>query len=91
MRNNISIITFSGVHGAGKTTVLRSVINFLKLKQYKIKELRHRPSILPILSAIKYGKKKASEKTLEVPPRSGKNKSYISSLLRFSYYLIDYL
>jgi len=47
--------------------------------------------MLPILSAIKYGKQKASEKSMEVLPRTGTNKSKISSYIRFSYYLIDYI
>lgn len=53
--------------------------------------LRHRPSILPILSAWKYGKKEAEKKSVESLPRKGHNKSLISSFFRFSYYYIDYL
>ena len=92
MKNKIEIITFTGVDGAGKTTILRELTKKIE-EDYliSVKELRHRPSVLPILSAIKYGKKNASEKTLEVLPRSGTNKSKISSLLRFFYYLMDYI
>ena len=90
MKNKI--ITFSGVDGAGKTTILREFTKILEVKyKRQVKELRHRPSILPILSAIKHGKTLASEKTLEVLPRSGINKSKTSSLIRFTYYLIDYV
>ena len=92
MKNKINIITFTGVDGAGKTTILREITRWIE-EDYliSVKELRHRPSVLPILSAIKYGKEKASEKTMEVLPRSGTNKSTISSLLRFFYYLLDYI
>ena len=92
MKNKTQIITFSGVDGAGKTTILREFSEILKNNYNKnVKELRHRPSILPILSAVKYGKEKASEKTTQVLPRSGTNKSTISSLIRFFYYLLDYI
>ena len=92
MKNKINIITFTGVDGAGKTTILREITRKIE-EDYliSVKELRHRPSVLPILSAIKYGKEKASNKTMEVLPRSGTNKSTISSLLRFFYYLLDYI
>jgi thymidylate kinase len=91
-RNKNIIITFSGVDGAGKTTILREFKELLEQKYGRsVIELRHRPSILPILSAVKHGKKKAEQKTMEVLPRSGANKSLISSLIRFSYYLVDYI
>ena len=86
------IITFSGVDGAGKTTILREVTELLENKyNQKIVEIRHRPSILPILSAIKHGKKEAEKKTMEVLPRTGGNKSKLSSYIRFFYYLTDYI
>lgn len=92
MRNKIQIITFSGVDGAGKTTILREFTTLLEEKyNQKVVELRHRPSVLPILSAMKHGKKKAELKTLDVLPRTGTNESKISSFLRFSYYLTDYM
>jgi thymidylate kinase len=88
----IKIITFSGVDGAGKTTILRDFIKILEEKyNKKTVEVRHRPSILPILSAIKYGKKEAEKKTLEKLPRTGNNKSKLSSYIRFFYYLTDYI
>ena len=87
----MKVITFSGVDGAGKTTILREFTVIIQKKyNFEVKELRHRPSMLPILSAIKYGKEKASEKSMEVLPRTGTNKSKVSSYVRFFYYLIDY-
>jgi thymidylate kinase len=92
MKNRIKIITFSGVDGAGKTTILREFTEILQYKyNQKVKELRHRPTLLPILSAIKYGEKQAELKTMEVLPRTGVNNSKISSYIRFFYYLIDYV
>lgn len=90
--NKVSIITFSGVDGAGKTTILREFTKILENKYNKnVKELRHRPSVLPILSAVKYGKNDAENKTQEVLPRTGNNKSTLSSLVRFFYYLTDFV
>lgn len=86
------IITFSGVDGAGKTTVLNLIKTYLlEEKGEKVKELRHRPGILPILSSIKYGKKKAEKLTTESNPRTGTNNSKTSSFIRFLYYYFDYL
>lgn len=87
-----TIITFSGVDGAGKTTV----INNLKYKiekqlRKKVIVLRHRPSLLPILSAWTKGKSQAEKDAASNLPRLGSNKSGLSSLLRFSYYYMDYL
>ena len=51
-------ITFSGVDGAGKTTMLEQVKVLMKEKYREpFVVIRHRPSITPILSAYKYGKK----------------------------------
>ncbi len=85
-------ITFSGVDGAGKSTVLEEVKNILQKKyRLKIVVIRHRPSILPILSAIRFGKKGAEERSKNNLPRQGKNKNVISSLFRFAYYYFDYI
>jgi len=59
------IITFSGVDGAGKSTIINDIGYLLGGKyRKKIVVLRHRPSLLPIISAWKYGKKKAEQKSL---------------------------
>lgn len=85
------IITFSGVDGAGKSTIIQDVLYLLGSKyRERVVVLRHRPSLLPILSAWKYGKKKAEQKSMERLPRQGKNNSTIASLFRFSYYFLDY-
>lgn len=92
MLGNGFVITFSGVDGAGKTTVIERVKSELRKKYRKqIVYLRHRPSLLPILSAYKYGRKGAEQRSVDALPRSGNNTSFVSSIARFSYYLLDYL
>ena len=92
IHNRGIIVTFSGVDGAGKSTILESVRQSLQMKyRQRVVVLRHRPSLLPILSSIRYGKQNAERKTTEVLPRQGKNNSKISSLFRFAYYYLDYL
>ena len=86
------IITFSGVDGAGKTTIINKTKNFLeKNLRRKVVVLRHRPSVLPMLSAWKHGREAAEQMSANTMPRQGKNKSSISSLFRFVYYYTDYL
>ncbi len=86
------VLTFSGVDGAGKSTIIERVVTMLD-KEFRrpVKVLRHRPSVLPILSAWRYGKKGAEEKSMASLPRTGSNNSLLSSLVRFSYYYVDYL
>ncbi len=89
---NGQIITFSGVDGAGKSTIIKDTLCLLRGKyRKKVVVLRHRPSLLPIISAWKYGQQKAEQKSVERLPRQGKNNNKISSFLRFSYYYLDYL
>jgi len=86
------VITFSGVDGAGKTTIIGKVKTRLESKYRKeVVLLRHRPGILPILSAMKHGKEAAEHIASVTLPRKGKNKSMLSSLARFAYYFTDYM
>lgn len=92
LSNKGTIITFSGVDGAGKSTVLEHVKQILQKKyRYKIVVIRHRPSLLPIISAWRYGKQGAEERSLKRLPRQGKNNNHVSSFFRFAYYYTDYL
>jgi thymidylate kinase len=85
------VITFSGVDGAGKSTIIEHTRRELEKKlRKKVVVIRHRPSLLPILSAFTQGKKKAEQKAASTLPRQGNNKSLIGSLLRFAYYYTDY-
>jgi thymidylate kinase len=86
------IITFSGVDGAGKSTVIEHVKTHLeKVMRRRVVVIRHRPSLLPILSAYTHGKAQAEKMAADRLPRKGTNKSTFSSLLRFGYYYLDYL
>lgn len=86
------VITFSGVDGSGKSTILDGTAEAISYKYRKrVKVLRHRPSILPILSALRHGKKKAEQLSVAQLPRKGSNRNVFSSLLRFSWYAIDYV
>lgn len=86
------IITISGVDGAGKSTIIENLAHMLDKKfRRRIIILRHRPSLLPILSVWSKGKKKAHEAVMSRLPRTGRNNNSISSIIRFSYYYIDYL
>lgn len=85
-------ITFSGVDGAGKSTLIEEVNDVLRIKfRHRTVVLRHRPSVLPILSSFVHGKKNAESRTRERLPRQGTNSSVLSSFFRFMYYYFDYL
>lgn len=85
------IITFSGVDGAGKSTVIDKVkYIFDKKQRRKVVVIRHRPSLLPILSALTKGKEEAEKQAADTLPRLGTNNNFFSSLLRFGYYYADY-
>lgn len=86
------IVTFSGVDGAGKSTVIDNMaFRIEKQLRKQVVVLRHRPSFLPILSVWSKGKEQAHLDVIEGLPRQGKNKSSLSSFIRFSYYYFDYL
>jgi thymidylate kinase len=91
-RFNGPIITFSGVDGAGKSTILAAVRSRLE-QDYRqnVVVLRHRPGLLPILSAWTKGKAQAEKEAAEKLPHSGKSSSVFSASFRFLYYFLDYL
>lgn len=85
------VITFSGVDGAGKSTVIEKIANMIEKQIRKpVVVLRHRPSLLPILSALTQGKEIAAKNVAERLPRTGTNTSVMASLFRFLYYYTDY-
>lgn len=91
-RNKGFVITVSGVDGAGKSTVIGEIKNMLEHKyRKKVIVLRHRPSVLPILSAWVHGREKAEQKSASRLPRQGTNRSVLKSALRFAYYYTDYV
>jgi len=91
-QNGGLVITFSGVDGAGKSTIIELVKHKIEKNLRKdVIVLRHRPSILPIISALRHGKEKAEAISVSKLPRTGQNKNLLSSLLRFGYYYIDFI
>lgn len=85
------VITFSGVDGAGKSTVIENTKKEIEKKmRRRVMVIRHRPSVLPILSAWTKGKAVAEKEASEKLPRQGQNKNLLSSFFRFMYYYIDY-
>ncbi|MDI9310782.1 MAG: phosphotransferase [Limnohabitans sp.] len=85
-------ITFSGVDGAGKSTIIENISYQIEKQLRKpVIVLRHRPSILPILSVWTKGKEKAHQDVISSLPRQGKNKNFLSSFVRFAYYYTDYV
>lgn len=92
MMNEGMVLTFSGVDGAGKSTVIEKLkVKLEKQLRRRVIVLRHRPSLLPILSSYVKGQKQAEFDAANTLPRQGKNSSFFSSALRFSYYYLDYL
>ncbi|WP_222536922.1 hypothetical protein [Pedobacter polysacchareus] len=90
--NHGFVITFSGVDGAGKSTVISHIQRLIdKRLRRKVVVLRHRPGLLPIISSWKYGKVQAEYKAANSLPRLGSNQNKWSSILRFGYYYLDYL
>lgn len=85
------IVTFSGVDGSGKSTIINELKERInKSTRRRIIVLRHRPSLLPIISSWKYGKKAAEKRSISTNPCQGKNTGKINSLIRFAYYYVDY-
>lgn len=86
------MITLTGVDGAGKSTIIAELQQLLQEKfRKKVVVVRHRPSLFPILSAWKHGKEKAEQISVSNLPRTGTNRSTVSSVFRFAYYYTDYL
>jgi thymidylate kinase len=86
------VVSFSGVDGVGKSTLIENVACYLKNNyRRKVVVLRHRPSLFPILSSFIYGQKEAEKRSVNNLPHHGNNRSLISSVVRFVYYYTDYL
>ncbi|MFY8034063.1 MAG: hypothetical protein ACOVMN_06055, partial [Flexibacteraceae bacterium] len=71
--------------------ILELIEKQLENWRYPVVRLRHRPSLVPILSSFKYGKEGAEQRAASSLPRQGKNNNQLLSIVRFSYYLLDYM
>jgi thymidylate kinase len=86
------VVTFSGVDGAGKSTVIAHVKEELERTfRREVVLMRHRPGLLPMLNAWRVGRANAERMATIAPPRKGGNTSVMGSILRFAYYYVDYL
>ncbi len=78
-----------GTDGSGKSTIINSIRPFLEETTHVSVQYHHlRPGLLPSLSRL------AGKKQKEGPvkdPHGGKPAGRLSSIFRFSYYLIDYI
>lgn len=84
-------VTFSGIDGAGKSTVIEIVKERIARRtRRRVVVLRHRPSILPILSVWRHGRESALQKAAASLPTTTSASSNLSSLFRFAYYYTDY-
>jgi thymidylate kinase len=84
-------VTFSGIDGAGKSTVIEIMKERIARRtRRRVVVLRHRPSILPILSVWRYGRENAHRKAAESLPTTVAASGVWSSLFRFAYYYTDY-
>ena len=91
-KKDIPVIGLTGTGGAGKSTVIENIkYKIEKQLRKRVVVLRHRPSLLPILSAYTKGKKAAEQQAASTLPRMGSNSSVLSSLVRFLYYYFDYV
>ena len=81
-------VAFLGTDGSGKSTLIEMVKPMLQQMMHSPVEYRHlRPGLLPSLARL------TGKPTKEGPvtnPHCGKTAGWISSLIRFSYYYIDY-
>ncbi len=93
INNRGFMISFSGVDGSGKSTMIEEIKSILQSTYRKeVVVLRHRPGILPIISSIKHGSSEKAEHFSSISlPRQGNNQSKVTSLFRFLYYYTDYL
>lgn len=90
--NSGYVITFNGINDAEKPTAIEQIAQRIQKQLRKpVVILRQRPSILPLLSKWNQLKEVTQLATINIPSGQEKNKTIISSLLRFSYYYLNYI
>src|ERR1035437_916681 len=83
-------IAFLGPDGSGKTTLIDRIIPILKEAYRNSVYYEHlRPNLIPTI-AVLLGKKNESDEP-DYDPHSKKPFGVLESLLRFNYYMIDYV
>lgn len=84
------LISFSGPDGCGKTTVIQLLMEHLEVNTPIL--FHFRPTLLPNLGEVghKAGVVKAVDRDFSKPHRS-RRKGFLNSLVRLSYYTLDYI
>jgi thymidylate kinase len=84
------LIVFLGSDGAGKSAIINALIPSLSSMLGCPIVVKHlRPGLLPPLAYLKGGRKKPASPVLN--PHGSKPAGFLGSLLRFSYYTLDYV
>ena len=86
------MITLTGVDGAGKSTIIAELQQLLREKFRKESGGGSSPSIfVPDSECMETWQEKAEQISVSNLPRTGTNRSTVSSVFRFAYYYTDYL
>lgn len=85
-------VGFTGPDGSGKTTILNKVEKELRVVYVNTTVHHFRPTVIPRIAELfkKYGLKKEVDKNYDQPHR-GAQTSKLSSWIRLSYYIADYI
>ena len=85
-------MSLTGPDGSGKTTVLTSVEDSLSNIYREVALYHFRPTVIPRIAELfnKVGLKKEVDTQYDKPHRGGKT-GKVSSLIRLTYYLVDYI
>ena len=82
-------IAVLGTDGSGKTTLIGNIVPVVEKALHSQVHYEHlRPNFLPSLAYLKDRKKEVRK--IVTNPHGGKTSGWLSSLLRFAYYYIDY-
>lgn len=84
-------IAFLGTDGSGKSTIINAVSSVLGQAFHKGVRYEHmRPNYLPSLAILTGKRSKDTPMEICTNPHGGKTSGFIGSLLRVSYYWLDY-
>ena len=84
------VIAILGVDGAGKSTVINSMLPALNAATHNSVVVQHlRPTVLPPLARLLRGKKSVDE--VQMPPHGASPSGFVGSLVRAAYLTLDYI
>ena len=83
-------VVFLGTDGSGKTTIIKSITPLLEAALHTKLNYEHmRPNLFPSIAQL-LGKKAGNGETVE-NPHDSKPSGFVGSLIRLSYYSLDYI